>query len=616
MCGILGVFGSQPDLHWAESEIINLVKRGPDHQATVKINSNTVIGSARLAMTDPLPRSNQPLIREDLNAAITFNGEIYNYKELRILLENYGYQFRTESDTEVLLVACHKFGSAVTSRLNGMYSFAYVDTNSSTVMLARDSFGKKPLYWSNSNHLVYWSSSLRQVKRAIKYSKLSEDALATYLAFGYTIDPVTIYEGIYALTPGSIMSLALTQHGEIEITFSPAQEYVPERDSELQNLKLEIHRAVQQRIEDHSEVAISLSGGLDSTIIAMLAAKSQSKITGYSAIWPDSDKSRYNLDAEYAEKIARNIGIDFVRVEMPKSNEVCHALDSFVAAMEEPNSNPTGISMMNLYSAIASDSHRLVLTGDGADEIFAGYPRYENSLRFPNKFKLRGNWADKILISEPNPIISRLKQITLSQLSIRSNHRWAHWHWNFSPAQLSKLLSREKKRENYWYDISKVISSYKNEGTENTIETMLLLDRNIWLSMESNRKLDRISMDKSIEARSPFQDERVIARGLLEMRNEKFTNLNKKILWELFPEVEQMGVRKDKTGFISPVGHWLRSNPKLVQESIRFLIASGYFDGSELNRYIQAPASGNYRKIMQLWSLVILSRWMELNEKN
>ena len=610
------MFGSQPDLHWAEIEIFNLVKRGPDHQATVKINSNTVIGSARLAMTDPLPRSNQPLIREDLNAAITFNGEIYNYKELRILLENYGYQFRTESDTEVLLVACHRFGSEVTSRLNGMYSFAYVDNSSNTVMLARDSLGKKPLYWSNSNHLVYWSSSLRQVKRAIKCSELSEEALATYLAFGYTIDPLTIYEGIYALTPGSIMNLALTENGSLEFTFSSALKYEPEQDLELQNLEFEVQRAIQQRIENHSKVAISLSGGLDSTIIAMLAAKSQSKVTGYSAIWPDSDKSRYNLDAEYAEQIASNIGIDFVKVEMPKSHQVCNVLDSFVAAMEEPNSNPTGISMMNLYTAIASDSHRLVLTGDGADEIFAGYPRYENSLRIPNKLKLRGNWVDKILISEPNPILSRLKQLTLSQISNRSNHRWAHWHWNFSPAQLSKLLSGEKKHENYWHDISKVISSYKHVDTENTIEAMLLLDRNVWLSMESNRKLDRISMNYSIEARSPFQDERVIARGLLEMRNEKFTNLNKKILWELFPEVEEIGVRKDKTGFISPVGHWLRSNPKLVQESISFLSASDHFNKNELNRYIQAPASGNYRKIMQLWSLVVLSRWMELNEEN
>ena len=614
MCGILGVFGSQPDVHWAENEIVNLVKRGPDHQSTVKINSNTVIGAARLAMTDPLPRSNQPFIREDLNVAITFNGEIYNYKELRILLENYGYRFRTESDTEVLLVACHKFGSEVTSRLNGMYSFAYVDSNSNTVLLARDSLGKKPLYWSHSNHLVYWSSSIKQVRRAIRSSQLSEDALATYLAFGYTIDPVTIYKGIYALTPGSIMSLTLNQQEELQLTLSTASKYKPERDLELQNLEFEIHQAVQRRIEGHSKVAISLSGGLDSTIIAMLAAKSQSKITGFSAIWRDSDKSRYNLDAEYAEQIARNIGIDFVKVEMPKTNEVCDVLDSFVIAMEEPNSNPTGISMMNLYSAIASDSHRLVLTGDGADEIFAGYPRYENSIRFPNILKLRGRWVDKILFSEPNPIVSRLKQLSVSQINTKSNHRWAYWHWNFSPAQLSKMLSPEQKQTNYWNMISKIISSYNQLSTENTIETMLLLDRNIWLTMESNRKLDRISMEKSIEARSPFQDERVIAKGLLEMKNEKFSNLNKQILWELFPEVEEIGVRKDKTGFISPVGHWLRSNPKLVQESISYLSSSGYFDKNELAQFVQAPASGDYRKIMQLWSLVVLARWIELNE--
>lgn len=616
MCGILGVYGMQPDAHWAENEIINLLKRGPDSQAVLKINTNTVIGAARLAMTDPLPRSNQPFVRKDLNAAITFNGEIYNYKELRIILEGCGYQFGTDSDTEVLLAACHKFGKDVTSRLNGMYSFAYVDSNSNTVMLARDSLGKKPLYWSNKNGLAYWSSSLKQVKRAIKGSELSEDAIATYLAFGYTIDPVTIYKGIYALTPGSILSLALTQQGELEVTVSAATEYKPEWDRELQDLGSEIHRAVQQRIEGHSRVAISLSGGLDSTIIAMLAAKSQSRITGYSAVWRDSDKSRYNLDAEFAEEIARNLGIDFIKVEMPKGSEISIVIDDFVLAMEEPNSNPTGISMMNLYSAIASDSHRLVLTGDGADEIFAGYPRYENSVRIPKILNMRGHWVDKILISESNPIMSRMKQFTLSQATAESNHQWSHWHWNFSPAQLSKVQSVEKKQEKYWNEISKIISSYSPVRHENTIETMLILDRKIWLTMESNRKLDRISMDKSIEARSPFQDERVIAKGLLEMREAKFTKLNKKILWELFPEVELIGVRKDKTGFISPVGHWLRCNPELVQESIRYLSATGYFNRSELERFVKAPESGDYRKIMQLWSLVILSKWLELNEKN
>jgi asparagine synthase (glutamine-hydrolysing) len=615
MCGILGVFGLQPDSDWAEEEIVNLVRRGPDHHAVVRINQKTVIGAARLAMTDPLPRSNQPFVREDLNAAISFNGEIYNYRELRSKLETSGYKFFTDSDTEVLLVACHKFGREVTTYLNGMYSFAYVDSNLNNVMLARDSLGKKPLYWSKRNNLFYWSSSLKLVSRGVKNTELSRDALATYLAFGYTIDPITIYKDIFALTPGSILQLELTLQGELDIKLNQATPYEPERDLELQSLGTEISSAVRHRIEGHPSVAISLSGGLDSTIIAMLASKSESKITGYSAIWSDSDKSRYNLDAEFAEQIARNIGIDFAKVEMPSSSEIPHVIDQFVLAMEEPNSNPTGISMMNLYSEIAADSHRLVLTGDGADEIFAGYPRYEKSLNFPHFLNLSGQWVDQILSSGPNPIVNRLKQLTLSQTNKENNHRWAYWHWNFQPSQLSKILLPKQMQSSYWTEISKLISLHNPSESQSAIESMLFLDRAIWLSMESNRKLDRISMNKSIEARSPFEDERVIAKGLLEMRSNRFTNLNKKILWEAFPNVGEIGVRKDKTGFISPIGHWLRNNPNLVKESLNSLSMSGYFNKKALTQYLNAPSSGDYRRMMQLWSLVVLSRWLVLNEE-
>jgi asparagine synthase (glutamine-hydrolysing) len=195
MCGIAGCFGDAPDEEWVNSVIVDLIPRGPDHQETSIINPSLVMGAARLAMTDPLPRSNQPFLREDLGIAITFNGEIYNYKELRFELAQLGYTFWTDSDTEVLLLAIHKYGENVTAKLNGMYAFAYFSNSLGTLLLGRDSLGKKPLYYSFNGSTFLWSSSLESINKK-HGSEISDYGLNQYLAFGYTIDPDTILEKI------------------------------------------------------------------------------------------------------------------------------------------------------------------------------------------------------------------------------------------------------------------------------------------------------------------------------------------------------------------------------------------------------------------------------------
>jgi asparagine synthase (glutamine-hydrolysing) len=250
------------------------------------------------------------------------------------------------------------------------------------------------------------------------------------------------------------------------------------------------------------------------------------------------------------------------------------------------------------------------LTGDGADEIFAGYPRYEKSQLLPRFTKLHGKSIDNILNKERGRALGIFRKILLSQTRPESLQHWAYWHWNFPPAQLAALIHSDFKSADHWHEISSALIPYSNNQASGPIENLLYLDRAIWLSMESNRKLDRMSMHYSIEARSPFQDDRVIKAGLREMQKENFKALNKKLLWNAFPEVKKIGVRQDKTGFISPVGHWLRTNPILVKESISHLSTTGYFSNDALASYSEAANSGNYRRIMQLWSLVVFSRWL------
>jgi asparagine synthase (glutamine-hydrolysing) len=609
MCGIVGSFGEKVDANWVMSETDHLERRGPDHKSILEINSKLIMGATRLAMTDPHPRSNQPFARTDLNATITFNGEIYNYKELRSELSQAGYIFNTDSDTEVLLIALHCFGTEATKKINGMYSFAFYSDESKQLILGRDSLGKKPLYLLTLGNTLHWSSSLRSLANLKKNRQLSSEGLIQYLSFGYTIDPATIEQEISALSPGTLHCSTING-SNLACRVLISESYLPDDFSQLGNIREEIKKAVKVRISEHNSIAISMSGGLDSSIVAKIAAELDVQATAYSAIWPDSDKSRYNTDAAVAKIVTSNLGIPCKFVEMISTSNLAETIDGFVTSMEEPNSNPTGISMMSLYKAIRQDGHRLVLTGDGSDEIFGGYPRYNAQSRIPKVLNLRGDLLSRVLSSERTSASNFFISALLSQTENRNFHRWAHWHWNFSPSEVSNLLIANPGITLVSQQLSKLFLGNMYENSKNRVDQMMKTDRDIWLAMESNRKLDRISMYNSIEARSPFQDERVIMAGLNAMANSKFKSIEKKILWEAFPEMLSLGVRTDKTGFISPVGHWLRGNPQLATASVEHLNSLELLNMKPMRQLLSAPNEGDYRKIMQLWSLIILSRWI------
>ena len=608
MCGIVGGFGLKLDSSWINNETKHLRRRGPDYHAVEHFGEKLIMGSARLAMTDPHPRSNQPFTDNDRKIAISFNGEIYNYVEIGSFLATKNIKLRTKSDTEVLLHAQHYFGNSVHEYIHGMYSYAYYDVNLAELTLARDGLGKKPLYFWNNQESIYWSSSLESIKRLEK-KVINENSIKEYLSLGYTIDPETIWNSIFTVKPGTNLVIKFINN-KISIVENMNAKYLIPKNRNSLSLRENINLAVKDRMIGHGSVAISMSGGLDSSIIAMAAAKNNPNTTAYSISWPDSDKERYNTDSKAAKLISANAGINFSEVEMPVASKIENSIDTFVSAMEEPNSNPSGVSMVPLYNNIKNDGHRLVLTGDGADEILGGYPRYLSALRIKNILRINTRMVDRIITSKRTSRNHLLINLLISQLATKNTLNWMHWHWNFTPQELSELY---KPAVNQFKTIDLLrgkVDSSKLDKTENIVEHLMLHDREIWLTNESNRKLDRISMWNSIEARSPFEDENVIDCALTIMKNNNYRILNKKLLREEYPELNNFGVRNDKAGFISPVGHWLRSNPELVRKSISHLKIVGNFNASYLNKLSDAPMRGIYREIMQLWSLVILSKWI------
>lgn len=607
MCGLVGALGSGVSELSLRNQLTHLARRGPDHQELLEIRPNIYFGSTRLAMVDPLPRSNQPFRDSDSGDVLSFNGEIYNYLDIKKKLIAQGVQFSTESDTEVLLKFLQKFGSDFLGELNGMYAFAYLNSKNNTLTLARDELGKKPLYYFKDSNKFIWSSSLQSVVELAGAKSLSRYENYEYLTLGYYLDPSTPFEGISQVLPSEVINIPLSE-------INPSHRYLTLNttisNEGVMTLRESLRTAVEKRTNGQNTVAISLSGGIDSAIVAILAAELDLHCETYSAHWSDSDKKRYNTDSQLAQGISKNLGFNHHQVEMLETHELVDELDKFLEAMEEPNSNPSGVSMMRLYDEIQKDGHRLVLTGDGADEIFSGYSRYEQASRVPNFLKIESERYQRLVLSRRNNSNGKLLAVMASQLHSESPAAWLYWHAIFTPSELVRLSPKTMSTKNLFLEFSAKFKALAPTSINtNTASTLMSTDFQIWLPMESNRRLDRISMYHSIEARSPFQDRIVVSTARKLMRESKYKVLNKKLLRDAFPELKDLGVREDKAGFISPLGHWLRGNPELIWSTVDYLENRLGWNKIELLKLANSPKTGNFRNLIQLWNLIVFVRW-------
>jgi asparagine synthase (glutamine-hydrolysing) len=365
----------------------------------------------------------------------------------------------------------------------------------------------------------------------------------------------------------------------------------------------DLQNALIERTTGHSKFALSLSGGIDSAILAVEAKNLNLPVTAYSLRWDDSDKPKYNFDSENAQKIAKRLQIPFTVVSMPKVKEIPELIDTFIMAMEEPHSNPTGVSMLPLYSKIRNDGNRLVLTGDGADEIFGGYPRYNQAQNIKYFPQVNSKYL-KNIIQARNFEKKILNKLAITFTECNSKEFWLYWHLIFGKHNFELLFPNSKQ-----FEISPFTLRLNRYFGKNRVRSLMFTDLCTWLTMESNKKLDRISMWNSIEARSPFQSELVINTAYNSMNKSNFKIINKQILKDMYPELKTLPINSQKHGFISPLGHWLRSNPQLVQNSIRYLPQFLPINKSELIRLSQSIVKKNFNEMKMLWSLIILTRW-------
>ena len=265
MCGIVGGIGQ------GSSEAVNkyidlLNRRGPDNRAIKTLGNGLTLGSTRLAMTDPFPRSNQPMAEPGTENMIVFNGEIYNYKAIRKDLANAGVKFDTESDTEVLLKAISFLGPNIISTLEGMFSFVFFDKKRNALIMARDYLGKKPLYYFLGENKFFFASHVELINKYKKGLRLNLESVKTYLELGYLIDPATMFEKIISVMPGEIVSIDLNN-----LVIISSNKFIPNSILNSGDLSVSdtLKNALAERVDGHDKFAISLSGGVDSSILAL-----------------------------------------------------------------------------------------------------------------------------------------------------------------------------------------------------------------------------------------------------------------------------------------------------------------------------------------------------------
>ena len=612
MCGIVGSFGIGSTSSEIEVRVPELKHRGPDHQGFESFGEYCHMGVARLAMTDPFPRSNQPMYSKANNASISFNGEIYNFRELRQNLIDNGQDFKTESDTEVLLEYLAKYGNQGLGKLQGMFAIAFFDEVKQSILLARDFLGKKPLYFSMSNGILYWASSSQILKSILQKQIDNLESRFDFLSLGYTLDPNSSYVGVHALLPGHFLEIKLGNPVIHQTRIST----LPKRFLEQNSLRELIWEAIKVRTQGHSQVAISLSGGIDSSIIALGLRELGVETEAFSVFWSDSDKDRYNSDKNHAELIAKELGHRFTPVDVSAGFNLEDQLRKYLLAMEEPSNNPTGLSMFTLYEKIAKQGHRLTLTGDGSDEIFAGYQRHSSLARVPNLLKLDSSIYYAPLFNRKSKLTSLISNLVATQFSQENPLAWLHWHWVFNPAELNAIIDLPAGSDGVVKSISQQIRRLSEcEEKQDRVEILMQRDHEVWLTMESNRKLDRISMAHSVEARSPFQDETVINFANLAMKRTSFRQLRKVNLVREFPELQALPIKNEKVGFTSPIGHWMRSNQLFVSDSLLYLKSLNGWNKSGIDDFIDSQFKGSYKTNLQLWTLVVYSNWLRIQSE-
>jgi asparagine synthase (glutamine-hydrolysing) len=624
MCGIVGFVNA--DSRSANREILEkmnrcIVHRGPDEDGFY-LKENVGLAMRRLSIID-LAGGQQPIFNEDRTKAIVFNGEIYNFQELRENLEKQGHKFYTNSDTEVIVHLYDKHGADCVNFLRGMFAFAIWDETDKSLFIARDRVGKKPLLYSHqaNGDLIFGSEFTALLAHPQISREVDREAIDSYLSYLCVPAPQTAFKQIRKLEPAHWLRW---KDGKIEMRrywlpdFSKKIE-ISESEAIEETTRI-IREATKLRLISEVPLGAFLSGGVDSSIIVALMAQESSKpVKTFSIGFEEQDYS----ELKYAKRVAEHVGAEYNEfVVKPNALEV---LPMLVEHYGEPYADSSAIP--TYY--VSKETRQFVtvaLNGDGGDESFAGYERHL-AMRIAEKYHylpeiLRRGFVEKAVNLIPTSEIKRRSRVRdakrfLQVASLPKTERYFRWMSTFNRNAKKELYTKEFANAVAEQNPSVFLDEWfaKANGS-GILDATLLTDQMTYLPNDLLVKVDIASMANSLEARSPFLDHKVIefAASLpenLKMRGFETKSLLKKVAAKLVPREV---VYRRKMGFGVPIGNWFRGEMKSFVQGILLSEKSlnrGIVKPEIVQKYVSEHINAERDHTFQIWTLLMLELWFQ-----
>jgi asparagine synthase (glutamine-hydrolysing) len=622
MCGIAGYVSRNPAV--LPDGVIRrmtgvMAHRGPDGDGVFR-DDHCALGHLRLSIVD-LAAGAQPMGNEDDSLQVTYNGEIYNHAELRPDLEAAGHRYKTRCDTETILHAYEQYGRACVEHFRGMFAFAVWDRGARKLFCARDRLGIKPFYyWYDGRTFVFGSEIKALLEHPAVSVALEESLLAEHLALGYSSGERTLFRGIKRLMPGHTLELGADGRMDIQQYWDVPLPGEPENRSDedwIDDCRARFERSVEQRLMSDVPLGMFLSGGVDSgAVAAVIKRLADGPVKTFSVGYAEQEYS----ELEYARQVAERIGTDHHEVRVG-ADDFFGALPAMIWHEDEPIAWPSSVAL-HFVSKLAREQVKVVLTGEGADELFAGYARY----RF---YLLNERWAGTYGMApaflrrgvrgmvETSPLLRadlrrKLGHTILGRDASFESLYIDNFQAAFSAREQSELLKRAA-------DAGEAYGSYlhwwnASEGAR-PLQRMLYTDMKTYL-VELLMKQDQMSMSASIESRVPFLDHSFVefAAGMpdaMKLRGSTGKYVFKKVAETLIPHDI---IYRKKMGFPTPLKSWLRG-PMQTQASEILLAPGGlladYLDRRALEALIAAHAAGKVDATDRLWRLLNLQIWGE-----
>lgn len=619
MCGIAGklLFDSDArvDPHVLSQMGRVLVHRGPDDKGTWS-QGPVGLASRRLAVIDLSPRGHMPMASADAAHQIVFNGEIYNFHDLRASLARDGHHFHSGSDTEVILALYARDGVDAVSQLRGMFAFALWDAPKRRLILARDRLGKKPLYYYlNSRTVVFGSEPKALLQDPDVPCEANPAALALYLGLGYVPTPWSAFKGLRKLPPAHFAVVEdgrLVEHRYWSLQYQPKR-HAPEAEL-IEQLRERLREAVRLRLISDVPVGALLSGGLDSSaVVAMMTQEHQGPVKTFSIGF---DEAGYD-ESHHAALVARQLGTDHHSLVVRP--DAVRVLERLVWHYNEPFADSSAVPAMAVCE-LARSHVTVALSGDGGDEAFIGYDRYlalvaaQKLGRLPRGLRRRlGGLARHLPAAPPKSSIHRLRRF-LEAIALDPAAQWSQWIGVFDRGARETLLTSEFAAADDGAAESLVDRLFASSDTGSLIETAVRADVLLYLPDDLLVKMDIASMAHSLEVRSPLLDHDVVEFGAslpveMKLQGRTLKYLLRRTMDGVLP-ASILG--RAKMGFGVPLHRWFREDLKALAYDTLLdsrSTARGLFQPGQVRRYLDEHVAGRGHHQHRLWALLMLELW-------